>query len=68
MTEWHAKGSTMTEFFVPVRNEFTGEVRVVPVLSDYHADAQVEALHTVFRTEGWSKATALLPEVRVDAA
>jgi hypothetical protein len=56
------KGMGMIEFCIPVRNEFTGEIRLVRVLSDYHGDAQVEALHTVFRGEGWTKATALLPQ------
>lgn len=52
----------MSEFLVPVRNEFTGEIRVVVVTSSYGTDAQIEALHELFRSEGWSKATALCPE------
>jgi hypothetical protein len=49
-------------YLVPVRNEFTGELRVVEVLSEYSADAQVAALHELFKQEGWRKATALAPE------
>ena len=47
------------KFVIPVRNEFTGEVRLVEVVSGYYADAQVEALHVLFKREGWRKATAL---------
>lgn len=52
----------MQTFQVPVRNEFTGEIRVVEVLSGHVADAQIAALERVFKEEGWRKATALLPE------
>jgi hypothetical protein len=47
--------------YVPVRNEITGEVRVVEILASYHVDAQVEALHLLFREEGWRSARALRP-------
>ena len=52
----------MQLFLIPVRNEFTGEVRVVEVLSRHVADAQVEALQRLFRDEGWRKALAFHPE------
>jgi hypothetical protein len=47
---------------VPVRNEHTGEIRVVEILSRYFADAQTEALELLFRQEGWRKAVAFQPE------
>lgn len=46
------------KFVIPVRNESTGEIRLVEVMSTYHADAQVEALYLLFKQEGWRKATA----------
>jgi hypothetical protein len=49
-------------FLVPVRNEFTGEVRFIEVESGQYADAQIEALQRLFRDEGWRKAIALAPE------
>ncbi len=58
----------MHKFLIPVRNEATGELRIVEVLSAYHADAQVEALHQLFRQEGWRKATALMPERQLEIA
>ena len=54
-------------FLVPVRNEHTGEVRVVEIASAYAADAQIEALYQVFRESRWNKATALLPERGLEA-
>jgi hypothetical protein len=47
---------------IQVRNETTGEVRVVAVESDFDVDAQVAALHRLFHEEGWRRATALKPE------
>jgi hypothetical protein len=47
---------------VPVRNEHTGEVRIVEILSGYEVDAQLAALEELFRTEGWRKAVALRAE------
>ncbi|MGI8826955.1 MAG: hypothetical protein ACR2JC_15185 [Chloroflexota bacterium] len=58
----------MNTYAVPVRNESTGEVRVVEVLAGYGPDAQVQALHTVFESEGWRRATALLPDILIEAA
>ena len=52
----------METYQVSVRNEFTGEVRVVEILSYCGVDAQVEALRLLFRLEGWRKATALALE------
>ena len=46
---------------IPVRNESTGEVRIVVVQSQFYVDAQVAALHRLFKEEGWRKATALQP-------
>lgn len=56
-------GTSLHTYLVPVRNEDTGEVRIVEVLSGYAVDAQVEALQQLFKHEGWRKATALLPDV-----
>lgn len=56
----------METYLVPVRNEFTGEIRVVEILSNYQADAQIEALQRLFKQEGWRKATALQPEGNSD--
>jgi len=51
----------MQAFDVSVRNEFTGEVRVVQVSSCHEGDAQLLALHQLFEVEGWRKATAAPP-------
>ncbi len=51
----------METYHVPVRNEDTGEVRVVGVLSEFKKDAQIEALCKLFHDEGWRKAIALEP-------
>jgi len=53
----------MQRYLIQVRNEFTGDVRVIEVHSGHGADAQVTALHLLFKQEGWRKATALLPEM-----
>ncbi len=58
----------MQKYLIPVQNETTGELRVVEVLSAYHTDAQVEALHQLFQQEGWRKARALKPEVQFELA
>jgi hypothetical protein len=55
-------------YLIPVRNEYTGEVRVVEVQSAHDADAQIQALHQLFKQEGWRKATALRPELLADPA
>jgi hypothetical protein len=52
----------MRTFYVPVRNESTGETRILHVSSGYAADAQLLALHELFELEGWRKATACKPE------
>ncbi len=46
-------------YSVTVRNEHTGEMRVVEVSSSFHTDAQIEALMILFHEEGWNKARAL---------
>lgn len=58
----------MQKFLIPVRNEFTGEVRVIEVQSGYETDAQVEALHRLFKQHGWCKATALRCEEWAESA
>lgn len=42
-----------------MRNDDTGEVRVVEVSSLYEVDAQVEALQKLFKSDGWRRCTAL---------
>ena len=49
----------MDRFAVSVRNDSTGEVRVVEVASAYGVDAQIEALRELFKHFGWRRATAL---------
>lgn len=49
----------MDLYRVPVRNELTGEVRVLDVLASFITDAQIEALQRLFREENWRKAVAL---------
>jgi hypothetical protein len=61
-------GEGVQSYRVPVRNEHTGEVRVVEICSGYGTDAQIEALQTLFRQEGWRKAVALQPEWSLDEA
>jgi hypothetical protein len=51
---------------VPVRNEATGEIRLIAVLSISAGEAQIEALRLLFREEGWRKATALVPQMAVE--
>lgn len=62
------RGRDLTEFIISVRNDSTGEVRVLHVVSDYWANAQVQALHYLFHKEGWRKATAMQPAVVAQAA
>ncbi len=58
----------MRKYLIPVRNETTGEVKVVEILSGHDADAQVSALLQLFKQEGWRKATALRPEALLESA
>jgi len=51
---------------VPVRNEATGETRMIAVLSINAGEAQITALKLLFREEGWRKATALVPHTAVE--
>jgi hypothetical protein len=51
---------------VPVRNEATGEVRMIAVLSISAGEAQIAALKLLFREEGWRKATALVPQTAAE--
>lgn len=62
-----ARGIRVDTYLIPVRNEFTGEVRVVAVASHHVTDAQISALQLLFRDAGWRKAIALLPESRNEA-
>jgi len=55
-------------FSVSVRNELTAEIRTVAVPAEFAADAQIAALHMLFREEGWRKATAEIPAEKADAA
>jgi len=55
-------------FAIPIRNEQTGEIRVVEIMCGFHVQAQVEALHHLFKQEGWRKATALQAEVAARVA
>ena len=57
----------MFEYQIPVRNDDTGEVRIVEVSSTYEVDAQVEALQQLFKRDGWRKCTALHAEAEVAA-
>jgi hypothetical protein len=57
----------LVEYQVPVRNDDTGEVRVVEVSSAYEVDAQVEALQQLFKQDGWRKCTASRAESTVSA-
>lgn len=58
----------MDIYTVQVRNEFSGEVRVIEVEAEYFRDAQVAALVQLFHNDGWRKATALVPEPSIEAA
>lgn len=51
----------MRNYLIPVRNDSTGEVRIVEVQSGFDIDAQVTALHRLFKQDGWRRATALQP-------
>lgn len=53
---------SLDTYHVPVRNDLTGEVRIIEVVSGYEEDAQIAALQQLFHGEGWRKATALRPE------
>ncbi len=59
----------LDSFQIPVRNESTGEIRLVGVARSHEIDAQIEALQTLFKQEGWRKATALRavePDARLE--
>lgn len=55
------------EYQIPVRNDDTGEIRIVEISSSYEVDAQVEAVQQLFKQDGWRKCTALHAEVQVTA-
>lgn len=55
-------------FSVSVRNDLTGEVRTIVVPCDFPADAQIRALHALFHSDGWRRATAQVPAEVADAA
>jgi hypothetical protein len=55
-------------YLIPVRNEFTGEERIVEIESAYDVDAQIAALRAVFDEHGWRKATAMLPQPATETA
>jgi hypothetical protein len=54
----------MEEYNVLVRNDLTGETRVVSVEALSAKDAQVEALTQCFRRDGWRVVSASEPESR----
>lgn len=58
--------TAVTIFLVTVRNDLTGEVRSMDVVTGHEADARVEALVRAFREGGWRKSTALTAEVRIE--
>ncbi len=60
-------GHRLFEYQIPVRNDDTGEIRIVEVSSAYEVDAQIEALQQLFKRDGWRKCTALHAEVNVAA-
>ncbi len=68
MSDCSGGGIGLVEYDIPVRNDSTGEVRVVAVSSSFETDAQVEALQILFKTDGWRKCTALRPEEREPVA
>ncbi len=47
---------------VVVRNELTGEIVTVAVCCEDGNTAQIDALVHLFKTKGWRKAVALVPE------
>ena len=47
---------------VVIRNELTSEIMTMQVSSFGPAEAQTEALVCAFKSHGWRKAVALLPE------
>lgn len=55
----------MDVYEVTVRNDLTGELGYIDVMSGHHADAQVRALSRVFHEWGWRKVTALTAVVRL---
>ena len=48
----------MNSYQVEVRNETTGEVHSMTVHCEDPRDAQIQALVTLFRSQGWRKAVA----------
>jgi hypothetical protein len=67
-TSIQLEGPSLEQYSVSVRNEDTGEVRVVEIVSEYFVDAQIVALQRMFKTEGWRKSVALTPEARTHVA
>lgn len=61
---WDADGAT---YRVTVRNEITGELAVIDWEATCKEDAQLDVLHMMFRSRGWRKARAMVPEA-VEAA
>jgi len=57
----------LNNFRVPVRNELTGEVRIVEIASTYDRDAQVLALQLLFKSADWRRATAMVPELSAES-
>jgi hypothetical protein len=55
-------GEIMGEYNVLVRNDLTGETKMVPIEALSAKDAQVEALTRCFREDGWRVVSASEPE------
>jgi hypothetical protein len=55
-------GEDVEEYNVLVRNELTGETKIVSIEALSAKDAQVEALTRCFRREGWRVVSASEPE------
>jgi hypothetical protein len=53
---------------VTVHNEITGETAVIEWEADCKESAQFGVLHMQFRSHGWRKAVAMVPEADSEAA
>lgn len=56
---------TLFIYQVTVRNQITGEIAMIEWESDCRERAQVDVLRLLFRSRGWRKAVAMVPEVVV---
>jgi hypothetical protein len=58
----------VADYLVIVTNDQTGAVQTLRLRSTGETDAQVEALHAMFRARGWRHCTASLPLKMVPAS